>query len=202
MRADVFRQRCNTKFNILFPRNFPISLAALSFPRPMPAQECRVQPPMFTAAIPVVAVIAISPPLSRQCVMISRRRTDFPVPYHSHRVSVPYRWLIQRLRNTPAEPVKNTLSPARTRSRTAFCSGDRTTAGFSGPAGGLGSIVFAVAASITMGSSSSSESTTMTSGRAGRLLVASSSVSESISMTSDGAGRGRVPALGWASALL
>ncbi|EPT04417.1 hypothetical protein FOMPIDRAFT_1081467, partial [Fomitopsis schrenkii] len=43
------------------PTNLPTSFSADSLPRPMPAHECSVHPPMFTAAIPVAAVIARRP---------------------------------------------------------------------------------------------------------------------------------------------
>jgi hypothetical protein len=56
---------------------------------PTPAQECNVVPPMLTAAIPVDAVIPRTdegdPPRTR---IISRRRTDFPVPAISQCVEV------------------------------------------------------------------------------------------------------------------
>lgn len=58
-------------------------------------------PPIFAAAIPVEAVTAISRCFSLHQVMISRRRTDFPVP---------------------AEPVKKTLLPCLTRAKTRFWS--------------------------------------------------------------------------------
>ncbi|KAI0317992.1 hypothetical protein OF83DRAFT_1030784, partial [Amylostereum chailletii] len=57
------------------------SFSAVSFPRRIPAQECRVVPPILRDAIPVDAVIAnhffCSGPNN---LMISRRRTDLPVP--------------------------------------------------------------------------------------------------------------------------
>ncbi|TEB39068.1 hypothetical protein FA13DRAFT_435508 [Coprinellus micaceus] len=80
MRVDVRVQRFHTGWNFLFPRTLPTNLEGSSCPSPIPAQEWRVQPPMLTAAMPVVAVIAMSPPLSRQWVIISRNSTDFPVP--------------------------------------------------------------------------------------------------------------------------
>ncbi|TFL03627.1 hypothetical protein BDV98DRAFT_503935, partial [Pterulicium gracile] len=78
---------------------------------PIPAHECSVTPPMFTAAIPVVAVTPIlssrGPP---KWSIMERRRTDLPVP------------------NIPALPVKNTFCPDLTRSMTICCSSERRTA--------------------------------------------------------------------------
>ncbi|KAG1904439.1 uncharacterized protein F5891DRAFT_891446, partial [Suillus fuscotomentosus] len=52
-----------------------------SRPSPIPAHECTVVPPVLTDAIPVEAVIPRPewprPPRAR---MISRKRTDLPVP--------------------------------------------------------------------------------------------------------------------------
>ncbi|EGO28446.1 hypothetical protein SERLADRAFT_380103, partial [Serpula lacrymans var. lacrymans S7.9] len=55
------RHRSTTFLNLGCPRNFPASLWASSWPRPIPAQECNVVPPILTDAIPVDAVIASSP---------------------------------------------------------------------------------------------------------------------------------------------
>ncbi|KAI6159526.1 hypothetical protein EDD17DRAFT_1486267, partial [Pisolithus thermaeus] len=64
-----------------------------SCPKPIPAHEWTVVPPIFTLAIPVEAVIAKRPdPCPPQTRMISRSRTDLPVPERS-------------------DPVKNTFSP-------------------------------------------------------------------------------------------
>ena len=47
----------------------------------MPAHEWSVHPPMFTAAIPVAAVMArVSEYRLPLTLMISFSRTDFPVP--------------------------------------------------------------------------------------------------------------------------
>ena len=51
-----------------------------SFPKPMPAQEWIVEPPMFTPAMPVGAVIATSSNFCRSESIMALRRTDFPVP--------------------------------------------------------------------------------------------------------------------------
>ncbi|KDQ54845.1 hypothetical protein JAAARDRAFT_92464, partial [Jaapia argillacea MUCL 33604] len=40
------------------PRSFPASFSLGSAPNPIPAHECRVEPPMLTAAMPVDAVMA------------------------------------------------------------------------------------------------------------------------------------------------
>ncbi|KAF8139880.1 hypothetical protein EV363DRAFT_1153034, partial [Boletus edulis] len=81
-----------------------------SCPRPMPAHECNVVPPIFTEAMPVDAVIArLGQPLPPQASMMARSRTDFPVP--------------------AKKPVKKTFSPPFTISSTVLCSSDRTTAG-------------------------------------------------------------------------
>lgn len=49
-------------------------------PRPMPAQECKVVPPMLTDAIPVDAVTATIQPVDLKKPMISRSKTVLPVP--------------------------------------------------------------------------------------------------------------------------
>ncbi|KAF8600731.1 hypothetical protein BDV93DRAFT_446909, partial [Ceratobasidium sp. AG-I] len=45
-----------------------------------PAKECKVFPPTFRAAIPVLAVTATRLCCFRSVLMISRKRTDLPVP--------------------------------------------------------------------------------------------------------------------------
>ncbi|KAI0080063.1 hypothetical protein K474DRAFT_1590717, partial [Panus rudis PR-1116 ss-1] len=78
-----------------------------SLPRPIPAHECRVHPPMLMDAIPVEAVMPTSPHSASwdlHHLIISRSRTDFPVP---------------------ADPVKNTFFPRLTKSRTCCCSSDK-----------------------------------------------------------------------------
>ncbi|KAJ7022867.1 hypothetical protein C8F04DRAFT_879473, partial [Mycena alexandri] len=60
------------------------SVSADSLPSPMPPKEWIVMPPMLQAAMPVDAVMATAS-AALLCVflsvlMISRRRTDFPVP--------------------------------------------------------------------------------------------------------------------------
>ena len=64
-----------------WPKNLPTTFFPVSLPIPIPAHECSVTPPIFTAAIPVDAVIPseddAEPPLNW---MISRSKTDFPVP--------------------------------------------------------------------------------------------------------------------------
>ena len=104
-------------------KNLPERSFTDSFPSPIPAQEWRVQPPIFTAAIPVDAVIArfcedLPPKLS----MIARSRTDLPVPwlqmFHSRN--------IKEETELPAEPVKNTLRPCLTWSSIRCWSRDNT----------------------------------------------------------------------------
>ncbi|KAF2197020.1 hypothetical protein GQ43DRAFT_357397, partial [Delitschia confertaspora ATCC 74209] len=60
------------------------SSSAGSFPSPIPAKLCSVTPPMLQAARPVDAVTATRSGsrmnFFRNSEMISRRRTDFPVP--------------------------------------------------------------------------------------------------------------------------
>ncbi|KAF9498157.1 hypothetical protein BDN71DRAFT_444235 [Pleurotus eryngii] len=58
MRYLTARHRSSTGLNFPCPRNFPARFFAGSSPSPMPAHECRVVPPILTAAIPVDAVIA------------------------------------------------------------------------------------------------------------------------------------------------
>lgn len=100
--------RSNT---VLFgcPRILPLICLAVSFPIPIPAQECNVHPPMFIAAMPVDAVIP-SAFVSRSLnsLIISRSSTDLPVP---------------------ADPEKKMLPPCFIRSRTAFCSAESDTFG-------------------------------------------------------------------------
>lgn len=75
------RHRFTTFSNFDCPSILPTNFLTGSLPKPIPAQECKVVPPMLTAAIPVLAVIAnvseAQPPHDR---MISRSSTDFPVP--------------------------------------------------------------------------------------------------------------------------
>lgn len=82
------------------------SSSAESSASPAPPNACSVTPPMLHAAIPVEAVTATASFVFAyfffRAMIISRSRTDFPVP---------------------AEPVKKTLSPSWTTScRTLFCS--------------------------------------------------------------------------------
>jgi hypothetical protein len=57
---------------------------AVSGPIPIPDHEWTVQPPMFTDAMPVEAVMPIarvsSVWIKRKCSITERRRKDFPVP--------------------------------------------------------------------------------------------------------------------------
>lgn len=89
------------EFAFLFLRTFDASSSALSIPSPIPAKEWIVTPPMLHAAIPEIrvfnnsrtkmygyrpvdAVIATASGVVtcffRRVLMISRRRTDLPVP--------------------------------------------------------------------------------------------------------------------------
>ncbi|KAF8578229.1 hypothetical protein K439DRAFT_1306840, partial [Ramaria rubella] len=60
------------------------SCSALSRPKPIPPNECKVTPPTLQAAIPVDAVMATASSVLenflRRLLMISRSKTDFPVP--------------------------------------------------------------------------------------------------------------------------
>lgn len=63
------------------PRTLPTNRSIGSFPSLIPAHEWRVTPPILRAAIPVEAVTATaSGEVSRRSFIISRKRTDFPVP--------------------------------------------------------------------------------------------------------------------------
>ncbi|KAI0344116.1 hypothetical protein BDW22DRAFT_1392416 [Trametopsis cervina] len=86
------------------------SAGTVLFPRRMPAQECRVRPPILRAAIPVAAVTAmLSPPYSfRPQEMILRRSTDLPAP---------------------AGPVKKMFSPRLTLFKMASCSAESSMTG-------------------------------------------------------------------------
>lgn len=68
----------------LFLLTMEHSCSTLPVPRPMPAKEWIVIPPILHAAIPVDAVTAIESSFPanflRKAAMISRSRTDFPVP--------------------------------------------------------------------------------------------------------------------------
>lgn len=88
MRVFVSFQRRKTFLHFSCPRILPTSLSTDSCPRPVPAQECRVTPPILTAAIPVDAVMpTLHEPessqfggLERTVRIISRSKIDFPVP--------------------------------------------------------------------------------------------------------------------------
>ncbi|KAJ6501689.1 hypothetical protein C8R47DRAFT_969824 [Mycena vitilis] len=56
MSVFTLLQRSRTSV-FLKPMSLPATFLAGSFPIPMPAQECNVQPPMLIAAMPVEAVI-------------------------------------------------------------------------------------------------------------------------------------------------
>jgi hypothetical protein len=102
-------------------QNLPARFLADCSPRPIPAQEWRVQPPMFTAAIPVDAVIANrSEGLPPKWFMMARSRTDFPVPW-KRRYSQASKG---QGRVLPADPVKNTLWPAFTCPKMCSCCWD------------------------------------------------------------------------------
>lgn len=91
MRVSTWRQRSRTFTNFGWPRNLPARLLADSWPKPIPAQECSVVPPMLTEAIPVEAVMPSvadeEPPDMR---IISRKRTDLPVPTFQVRICYPF----------------------------------------------------------------------------------------------------------------
>ncbi|KAJ7456630.1 hypothetical protein FB451DRAFT_611332 [Mycena latifolia] len=92
-----------------------------SLPRPIPANECTVEPPMLRPAIPVDAMTATAPGSSAfNAFIISRRRIDFPVPF-IHSTIRTSRRTTNRL---TAGPVKNTDFLSRTISRTFCCSRD------------------------------------------------------------------------------
>ena len=62
------------------PRILPERRSAVPSPKPIPAQECNVVPPMLMDAIPVEAVIATLWPVDLKNRIISRSKTVFPVP--------------------------------------------------------------------------------------------------------------------------
>ncbi|KAF8267803.1 hypothetical protein EI94DRAFT_1729461 [Lactarius quietus] len=76
--------RFHLELAFLFFLIFETSASALSIPRPIPANEWIVTPPMLQAAMPVEAVTATASGVLtyslRRVLMISRRRTDLPVP--------------------------------------------------------------------------------------------------------------------------
>lgn len=76
--------RCHLDIAFLFFLILLASCSGGSIPMPIPANEWIVTPPMLHAAMPVEAVIATASGdfeyLLRRTLMISRRRTDFPVP--------------------------------------------------------------------------------------------------------------------------
>ncbi|KAI0047667.1 hypothetical protein FA95DRAFT_1492219 [Auriscalpium vulgare] len=111
----IHRRRNRVTFQI-----FSISFSRDASPRPIPAHECSVTPPMFKAAMPVDAVVTS---LDGSCgslrtLMISRRRTDLPVP---------------------AYPVKNTFSPRITLRRTSCCSRESSILGTTATSSSFGS---------------------------------------------------------------
>lgn len=77
IKTEVPRQRCDS---FLEKAILSASFSAGSFPRPIPAQEWTVLPPILRPAIPVDAVTAIESPYGLKILIISRKRTDFPVP--------------------------------------------------------------------------------------------------------------------------
>jgi hypothetical protein len=78
IKVEVSSHLFRTKYDFFIRR---ASTSADSLPKPIPANECTVLPPMLRPAIPVEAVMAMdSGKRSRSKRMISRRRTDFPVP--------------------------------------------------------------------------------------------------------------------------
>ncbi|KII93469.1 hypothetical protein PLICRDRAFT_65084, partial [Plicaturopsis crispa FD-325 SS-3] len=58
IRVRTFCHRLRTFLNFGCPRNLPASFFASSCPKPIPAHECSVVPPMLTDAMPVDAVMA------------------------------------------------------------------------------------------------------------------------------------------------
>ncbi|KAH9065956.1 hypothetical protein EDB87DRAFT_1594051 [Lactarius vividus] len=62
------------------PRILPERCLALPSPKPIPAQECKVVPPMLMDAIPVEAVMATLRHVDLKNCMISPSKTVFPVP--------------------------------------------------------------------------------------------------------------------------
>lgn len=68
----------------LFILSFLRSISGVSVASPTPPNECKVTPPMLQAAIPVEAVTATASGflayLFRKLWIISRSRTDLPVP--------------------------------------------------------------------------------------------------------------------------
>jgi hypothetical protein len=112
----TFLHRCRTV--LLFFLIFIIIVSNFSLPRPMPAKECNVVPPMFTPAIPVEAVTASEDEGTPKCSIILRRSTDFPVPVGNQIQS----WVCRLSQaNAPADPVKKTFSPLNTLSNTICC---------------------------------------------------------------------------------
>ncbi|KAI0344113.1 hypothetical protein BDW22DRAFT_1130125 [Trametopsis cervina] len=93
-------------------RIFAVRIWAESLPCSIPAQLCRVRPPMLRAAIPVDAVTATHSSDSSYAYFslahetTCRRSTDFPVP---------------------AGPVKNTFSPRLILAKTISCSSESLT---------------------------------------------------------------------------
>ena len=77
-----------------------------SFPSRIPDHECMVLPPMLRPAIPVEAVIATLADGPPSVFMISRSRTDFPVPA-AHIRKKNRESCVEII---PAGPVKKTLS--------------------------------------------------------------------------------------------
>lgn len=76
--------RCHLPLAVRCFLTLVMRTSAASVPRPIPEKEWIVVPPMLQAAMPVEAVTATASPaapyLRLRDEMISRRRTDFPVP--------------------------------------------------------------------------------------------------------------------------
>ncbi len=126
IRLSTSNQRSLKRF---VPRILPERRFAVSSPRPIPAQECNVVPPMLMDAIPVEAVIATLRPVDSKNCIISRSKTVFPVPeIRVDEMSCKTMgWFLCEYE--PAEPVTKTLSPFFTFSKNLVWSSDRTIGG-------------------------------------------------------------------------
>lgn len=110
----------------LFRLTIEHSCSTVPVPKPIPAKEWTVIPPMLHAAIPVDAVTAMESSLLtnflRKAAIISRRRTDFPVPESRTGQSkmIDSSTLVNHL---PALPVKKMFFPcSSTMPNTCCCS--------------------------------------------------------------------------------
>lgn len=116
--------RSHLVIDFLFFLNLASRISGFSNASPTPPNECKVVPPMLQAAIPVDAVTAMASGLFTcfffRPAMISRSRTDLPVPVGPLSLFTPS-GSGREDHDTPALPVKKMLLPSPTTYCKTFC---------------------------------------------------------------------------------